>query len=320
MITTLLLALVTAVPEQEAFRPASEPAATVKKTLPTLLTTAPPLVQAAPVLRADEDADAEDAEDADAEDADAEDADAEDADADDADADDADDPPAGLAAPAAAVVLAAVLAAVLPAMSAVKVIVVRDEVRDEARDVVRGEAGDEAGDEAVEEAVEAAAVFGAVVGTAVGRAGLGCGRGEGPPLKRRASVRGGSNGFAASILASVQNCRTVRCSALVSAASWTATGPGPRLALALVVAPVEPCAAGSMTPAAARVGTARVARRRAVGCMPTSVSDVLTREASDPSRGISPNSPIRLWGDSGISVLVSQASRPCRGDGTARGE
>jgi hypothetical protein len=46
--TTLLFALVTAEPEQEALRPW-----VVKKIRPVVLTTAPPPVQAAPPLRAD---------------------------------------------------------------------------------------------------------------------------------------------------------------------------------------------------------------------------------------------------------------------------
>ncbi|MEV4327629.1 hypothetical protein AB0J37_35775, partial [Microbispora rosea] len=49
--TTLLLALVTAVPEQEAFRPASDPAVTVKNTLPVVFATVPPAVQDEPEVR-----------------------------------------------------------------------------------------------------------------------------------------------------------------------------------------------------------------------------------------------------------------------------
>ncbi|HEY9522379.1 MAG TPA: hypothetical protein VIR33_04005, partial [Thermopolyspora sp.] len=53
MITTLLLALVTALPEQEALRPASAPPVMVKKTRPVVLATAPvPGHTAAGVLRA----------------------------------------------------------------------------------------------------------------------------------------------------------------------------------------------------------------------------------------------------------------------------
>ncbi|WP_208799651.1 hypothetical protein, partial [Microbispora triticiradicis] len=51
MITTLLLALVTAVPVQEAFRPASDPAVTVKNTRPVVLAIVPPAVQDDPEVR-----------------------------------------------------------------------------------------------------------------------------------------------------------------------------------------------------------------------------------------------------------------------------
>ncbi|MFI7035048.1 hypothetical protein ACIBI0_00030 [Microbispora rosea] len=87
--------------------------------------------------------------------------------------------------------------------------------------------------------------------------------------KCRSPAPGASSGSAASMRATVQNFFTVRCSVAVSAASCTAgLGPAADRAAVPVAVAAAPCAVGSITPAAARAGTARTARRRALGCMP----------------------------------------------------
>ncbi|GAA4209250.1 hypothetical protein GCM10023074_54090 [Microbispora amethystogenes] len=196
MITTLLLALVTAVPVHEAFRPASDPAVTVKNTRPVVLAIVPPAVQDDPEVR---------------------------------DETYTEDPAA--AAPEAAACMD------------------------------------------TPEVAPVGALAGALVGaTAAGLAPDASSRAEAAAAKCREPVLGASSGLAASIRAVVQNFRTVRCSAAVSAASCTA---GRGAAAAVPVVSAAPGAAGkvrrTMAPAA-KLGTARAVRRRAEGCMPTSVS------------------------------------------------
>ncbi|GIH52539.1 hypothetical protein [Microbispora rosea] len=197
--TTLLLALVTAVPEQEAFRPASDPAVTVKNTLPVVFATVPPAVQDEPEVRDETRAAAADIE--------------------------------------------------VDVAAALKVEALR------VGATVAGRAA-----EALADAVaDASAGVDPVADPVVDPAAAKC----------RSPAPGASSGSAASMRATVQNFFTVRCSVAVSAASRTAgLGPAADRVVVPVAVAAAPCAAGSITPAAARAGTARTARRRALGCMP----------------------------------------------------